>query len=489
MPCVNGVEAPCDSQPGLLARIGCLVDDVKDVSSIDGLLRNGLVGRRRGPELQALTEISRAVASEPSSSGGEGGDVSAAPGFGGECRDFTELANHLRCVVEHGGWDVGVIEQEAAVSRTSSIATRQSRRLVAAGPLGMQRFRQACLVEGAVVRGWVCGHEPGGRVMRLRLFAVDVPPRDEGGHTIEDSSRMHGGGVTNGNGWDHLAPTNTGIFAILRLEDTNLSLERQQVDGDSVLFPVGTLLAARLLRGDNVDQALLRASNASCMLTLHKQAALHVRSLGVIGSLALPTATEEWPTNGIAQALTSDPRFSNASGLDSRLRALALRHLHGTLLPEARGVLDRHGSLAAESLGAELSRMQGRKWADRRVRDGVAKARTGDQKAALERYDAALDLCPQHKEGLVARGAALTNVGRLKEALQDFEDALKLDPADANALRYREICRKRAREETGAFGGGVGSGGLGIAAGGHGAESAKLLASLREHGKRAKGRT
>ncbi|OLP90182.1 hypothetical protein AK812_SmicGene28293 [Symbiodinium microadriaticum] len=63
------------------------------------------------------------------------------------------------------------------------------------------------------------------------------------------------------------------------------------------------------------------------------------------------------------------------------------------------------------------------------------------------RYDAALELCPLHKEGLVARGAALTNLGRAREALRDFDAALQIDPENANALKYREIARKRGREE------------------------------------------
>lgn len=74
-------------------------------------------------------------------------------------------------------------------------------------------------------------------------------------------------------------------------------------------------------------------------------------------------------------------------------------------------------------------------------------ARSGDQKGALEWYDAALELCPLHKEGLVARGAALTNLGRAREALRDFDAALQIDPENANALKYREIARKRGREE------------------------------------------
>ncbi|CAJ1348290.1 unnamed protein product, partial [Effrenium voratum] len=73
--------------------------------------------------------------------------------------------------------------------------------------------------------------------------------------------------------------------------------------------------------------------------------------------------------------------------------------------------------------GTRLSRTQSRSWADRRVREGIGKARSGDQKAALERYEAALELCPQHKEGLVGRGAALANLGRAREALRDFDAA------------------------------------------------------------------
>merc|ERR1712151_854010 len=132
---------------------------------------------------------------------------------------------------------------------------------------------------------------------------------------------------------------------------------------------------------------------------------------------------------------------------------------------------DRTIDQAEGSRGMELSRIQGRKWADRRVREGISRARAGDQKGALERYGAALELCPRHKEGLVARGAAFTNVGRLKEAMRDFDAALVLDPADPNALKYREIARKRARED------GVNTG----ATAGNGAASGMGANSLKRH--------
>mmetsp|Transcript_69796 Transcript_69796/g.133155 ORF Transcript_69796/g.133155 Transcript_69796/m.133155 type:complete len:146 (+) Transcript_69796:3-440(+) len=117
--------------------------------------------------------------------------------------------------------------------------------------------------------------------------------------------------------------------------------------------------------------------------------------------------------------------------------------MHSTLLKEESRGIDP----AVLSRGMHLSRTQSRAWADRRVREGISRARAGDQKAALERYDAALELCPRHKEGLVGRGAALVNVGRLNDALRDFDLALKLDPNDANAMKYREIARRKIRDE------------------------------------------
>merc|ERR1719277_1642843 len=128
--------------------------------------------------------------------------------------------------------------------------------------------------------------------------------------------------------------------------------------------------------------------------------------------------------------MAADPNFANKYGIRAQAQQLGLLNLHSTLLQEARRIDSN-----APSRGAQLTAVQSKTWADGRVREGVAKARAGDQKAALERYDAALELCPRHKEGLVGRGAALVNVGRLHDALRDFDLALKLDPADANAKK------------------------------------------------------
>uniref|UniRef100_A0A7S1RWW3 Uncharacterized protein n=1 Tax=Alexandrium catenella TaxID=2925 RepID=A0A7S1RWW3_ALECA len=151
--------------------------------------------------------------------------------------------------------------------------------------------------------------------------------------------------------------------------------------------------------------------------------------------------SEEWPAAGAAGAVAANPLFGSKAALQPQVEAFGLQRPYSTLLAEARD--DPRGT----SRGKQLSHAQSRAWADRRVREGISRARSGDQKGAVERYDAALELCPRHKEGLVARGAALVNVGRLSDALRDFDAALVLDPGDANATKYRDIARKRLREE------------------------------------------
>jgi len=198
---------------------------------------------------------------------------------------------------------------------------------------------------------------------------------------------------------------------------------------------------ARFLHG-GIDHRLLRGCGASCFLSLLAVGPPVPRPPGAL-SRGFGGASE-WPAGGLAVAVAADPGFANRRALASQARYFGVKQLHSTLLPEARGTAVPG---AEGSRGMRLSHTQSRNWADRRVREGVSRARAGDQKGAMERYAAALELCPRHKEGLVGRGAALVNVGRPREALKDFDAALRLDPDDANATKYREIARRRLRDE------------------------------------------
>ncbi|KAF4690177.1 Tetratricopeptide repeat protein 14 [Perkinsus olseni] len=84
-------------------------------------------------------------------------------------------------------------------------------------------------------------------------------------------------------------------------------------------------------------------------------------------------------------------------------------------------------------------------WASRRLREGLAKHRSGGSlDDALLYYDSALELNPRHPDALVAKGAALTTKGSYGRAVQCFDEALRVKPSHGNARRYREIALKRS---------------------------------------------
>eukprot|EP00923_Selenidium_pygospionis_P002554 GHVN01003952.1.p1 GENE.GHVN01003952.1~~GHVN01003952.1.p1 ORF type:complete len:290 (-),score=43.62 GHVN01003952.1:15-884(-) len=75
-------------------------------------------------------------------------------------------------------------------------------------------------------------------------------------------------------------------------------------------------------------------------------------------------------------------------------------------------------------------------WAGQRVAAGVEKARVGDHKGAIEDYDLAIALKPDHVDGLVARGASKVNLGQINAGVVDLERAANLDPSHRNAKPY-----------------------------------------------------
>jgi len=393
-----------------------------------------------------------------------GSETLPATEFGGA--NFSDVGSHLRGFVKRRGWDTFVFDEIPTMDGTA--LAQESDRLIArsvvAGELSWERFHQACRVEGTLVRGWVCEHLEKHCAVRVRLVAVETPKASDR-RSLEDGQRSSGsassraecrpqpewgeprrspGGsrdVDEEPDWLVAPDENEGIFGMLRVADSGVR------EADPLLLPIGTLIRAVPLRScDASDRRLLRACEANCAISLVAGVGPLTPCLPGILSREAFGADTEWPRDGATARIARDPRFKNRNGLRARARALGLQHMYASLLPECR-----RGPAADKapggSQGMQLSRLQGRAWADRRVRDGVSKARAGDQTAALERYDAALELCPRHKEALVGRGAALVNIGRLAEAVRDFDAALKLDPADSNATRYREIARRRVRDE------------------------------------------
>lgn len=51
-------------------------------------------------------------------------------------------------------------------------------------------------------------------------------------------------------------------------------------------------------------------------------------------------------------------------------------------------------------------------------------------------------MCPDHDDGLVARGAAFATTGRLRQAMQDLSRAQSLNPQNDNASTYLKETRR-----------------------------------------------
>ena len=91
---------------------------------------------------------------------------------------------------------------------------------------------------------------------------------------------------------------------------------------------------------------------------------------------------------------------------------------------------------------------QNKKWAEERLTKGVFYAKEGKFNDAIRCYSDAIELVPTYPEAYTARGAAfvlkegimcrLSKLGKLKEAVMNFEAALKLDKNTPNAQMYKD---------------------------------------------------
>ena len=85
-------------------------------------------------------------------------------------------------------------------------------------------------------------------------------------------------------------------------------------------------------------------------------------------------------------------------------------------------------------------------WAEESVRRGVDFAKRGDYTTAIKCYEQALELDPRNAVAFVAKGAALANQGKFKDAAMDLEKALKINPQVENAQKYLEDIKMKHPE-------------------------------------------
>eukprot|EP00439_Symbiodinium_sp_Y106_P079459 s1030_g18.t1 len=402
--------APKNAKNGLLVRLCSRVQEFDDeLSAAEGgpaSLRDFIL-RGRVHEAPAAAERKRSLvqvsdseesqesqgrqrhdARRPSASPPSG----TSPALGLAPSWHSDAFSHLRNFLDSGGWNCCMLERSAPFG--SAIRERIQFSRYAA----WQRLRSACSQEGVTARGWVCANSLKHGAL-VRLIAVELPAPDE-----VSQDKPSGGPTTS-----HLresplplqAPADgEGLLALLCREDDAVAANGGTADGsvtETVPPPIGTAVRVRFLGPDTLAQRRhLREVSASCRVTLdaHRDPAWSPLALGrLLGGMESAQSgqeRQEWPEGGAALALRTAPshRAAAAEARSSRghpslalARELGIRRLHGSLV-DLRTAQEA-GSLS-KSRGHRLSRHQGRAWADRRVREGLGMARSGDQKGALE---------------------------------------------------------------------------------------------------------
>ncbi|XP_037034015.1 tetratricopeptide repeat protein 14 homolog isoform X1 [Bradysia coprophila] len=130
--------------------------------------------------------------------------------------------------------------------------------------------------------------------------------------------------------------------------------------------------------------------------------------------------------------LEASPGFKNPNSIDCLFEKVGLNA--STIYTNMSGL---NGKFPAEEYGSDLRQVQASKWAFRSVAEGIEHFKLGRHTEAFQCLNKALSIDPRNVEGLVARGALFANSGSFKKAVDDFDNALKLNPGHANARRYK----------------------------------------------------
>ncbi|TPX55388.1 hypothetical protein PhCBS80983_g05350 [Powellomyces hirtus] len=92
---------------------------------------------------------------------------------------------------------------------------------------------------------------------------------------------------------------------------------------------------------------------------------------------------------------------------------------------------------------ASLRRRQESEYAIRQVKDGIDAFQQNDYETAMRKYRTALEQDPNCVDAYVARGALYAKQDQFNKAIQDFKDALDVNPDHANAAAYLRMTENK----------------------------------------------
>ena len=82
----------------------------------------------------------------------------------------------------------------------------------------------------------------------------------------------------------------------------------------------------------------------------------------------------------------------------------------------------------------------------RAVLDGLSHLNRGKPEEALEDFNRAISIDPNHMDGYLGRANALNTLGRYEESLKDYERVIEINPEIANAYVNRAIAYSHLKE-------------------------------------------
>ena len=80
---------------------------------------------------------------------------------------------------------------------------------------------------------------------------------------------------------------------------------------------------------------------------------------------------------------------------------------------------------------------------------GLAKAKTGDPKSAIDDYNRAISFHPTYADAYFQRGIAKSSLGDQRNAIQDCNNAIELNDKFAEAYFIRGIIKLALNDSTG----------------------------------------
>ncbi|MDE2134241.1 MAG: tetratricopeptide repeat protein [Alphaproteobacteria bacterium] len=84
------------------------------------------------------------------------------------------------------------------------------------------------------------------------------------------------------------------------------------------------------------------------------------------------------------------------------------------------------------------------------VNRGLAYDDLGQHARAIQDYDQAIRLNPAYEEAFGSRGVAYGELGQYARSIQDFDQAIRLNPGDAHDYYYRSVSKRRLGDSAGA---------------------------------------